>query len=114
MSEDSTYSPRVASSDSTIFRKIAFVNTSDSESGRLLFFCTSAATFSMPFTASSSAATFGGTTLSALRTKRSDQRHTVIYTVINANPTMAIVYPHLEPCGLFPSERMKHMMIRPR
>lgn len=41
------------------------------------------------------------------------QLHTVIYTVITAKPMKAAVYPHFEPCGLFPSERIKHIMSRP-
>jgi hypothetical protein len=95
INEDKMYNPKVANSDNTILRKIGFVNTSAIFSAWPVFWRTEAATFSMPLIARRNAAT-------------------VIYTVINANPTMAMVYPTFEPCGLLPRERMKHMMRMPR
>lgn len=91
ITEAMMYNPNVANSESTIFLKIELVNAS------LMFILPpfSAAIASMPLNASKNAAT-------------------VMYTVISANPIIASVNASLEPCGLLPSERMKHMTRRPR
>jgi len=108
------YSPSVASSDSMMSRKITFVNTSVIWRG----LPSPAATVWILLNASKNAAVCQK--VEVQDSERCSQengekgRQTVIYMVMKPKPMKAVVYPHLEPCGRFPSDKIKHKTSNPR
>ena len=86
MRDATMYRPNVAKSDSTISRKMEFVNMELNVSGPVVL-----ATFSIPLKASRNAATCKFPEMNSMAPEAKKKRLTVIYTVMRANPTKARV-----------------------